>query len=114
MQQYYTGRNHVKEILWALPQKFYRFGKRLLYMFVDASKGNNFVETCLYALEIFKNIDIKYLFNFKEYFYLFDTFYKCCLKAYNSTPPTTTLSQRCHNVAVPAGQLCQESTVSFL
>ena len=76
--------------------------------------SNNFVETCLYALEIFKNIDIKYLFNFKEYFYLFDTFYKCCLKAYNSTPPTTTLSQRCHNVAVPAGQLCQESTVSFL
>ena len=45
-----------------------------------------FVKTYSYALEIFRNIDIKHLFNFKEYFYVFDTFYKCRLKAYNSTP----------------------------
>ena len=48
--------------------------------------SNNFVETCSYALEIFRNVDMKQLFNLQEYFYYFDTFYKCCLKAYNSTP----------------------------
>ena len=43
------------------------------------------METCSYALEIFRSIDIKHLFNFKEYFYVFDTLYKCHLKTYNST-----------------------------
>ena len=36
--------------------------------------------------EIFRNIEIKHLFNFNEYFYVFDTFYKCRLKTYNSNP----------------------------
>ena len=27
-----------------------------------------------------------------KYFYVFDTFYKCCLKAYNSTPRLNPLS----------------------
>ena len=48
--------------------------------------SNNFVETCSFVLEIFRKIDIQYLFNFKGYFYEFDIFYKCRLKAYNSTP----------------------------
>ena len=43
MQQYYTSRKHVRGILWALPQNFYRIDKRLLYMFVNASKKNCFL-----------------------------------------------------------------------
>ena len=48
------------------------------------SFANNVVETCSYALEIFRNIGIKHLFNSKGYFYVFDIFYEINLRAFNS------------------------------
>ena len=92
MQQCYTSRNYVKGILWALPQKFYRFGKKIVINVCECKQGelflfsNNFVETCSYALEIFRNIDIRHLFNFKGYFYVFDTFHKYGIQAHNLMP----------------------------
>ena len=100
-----TSKNHVTEITQTLSKKLWWLCKKSLFLVIrwwqqkhipQYRRGifffnfsNNVAKTCSYKLKISRNIKIKYVFHFKAYFHVLDTFHASCLSALNPKPLAT-------------------------
>ena len=69
-------------------------------MFVNTSEenwlfnfSNNIAKTCSYELKISKNVETEYLFHFKSYFHVLNTFPASCLSALSLLLESVTIAK---------------------
>ena len=103
-----TSKKHVKKILhqklWCFSKNccFSRFHNSSRNMFVTTIERNRFfvfycsynvAKTCSYEVKISRSIKTKYLFYFKAYFHVLETFHTRCLSAFNPSKNTKRTDQ---------------------